>query len=267
MDKQAHAAAIDKILRGKKYRGLDIPRGTIRDLLDQELAKKQKENQAVKAVKAKLHNIIAPYLDTLDYPAFLEKINKADAETTRDLCRQILSAHDSTRERLAYYPEFFDYLFSGLKANGTVLDLACGLNPAYLPLVDLPKGLTYRAYDIHGPRIALLNALFTKTGINAHSIKQDILVAIPLEEVSSAFLFKEAHRIEKREKGGSRRLIAGLRATEIFISLPTHSLNGRFDLRERMGRLVDSAIAGIADLLETQEFPSEMVYRIRKHDG
>jgi 16S rRNA (guanine(1405)-N(7))-methyltransferase len=271
MDGKKSQSVIEKILHGKKYRELEIPQATVADLLEQELSKGQKKSETVKAVKAKLHNIIAPYLDTLDYAETgkaIDRINPQDGDAElNDVCREILSAHDSTRERLSYHLEFFSYLFSGIGPDCKILDLACGLNPVFLPLIQLPKGVEFIAYDIHGPRVALLNQIFQKANLNAQAVNQDILVEPPRDAACAAFLFKEAHRVEKRESGGSRRLIQLLQAQTIFISLPTHNLNGRFDLRERMERLVDTAIDGIADLIETKEFASEMVFMVRKRDG
>ena len=271
MDEKKRQFIIEKILRGRKYRALNIPQETVDDLLTQELQRNQKQDEVVKAVKAKLHNIIAPYLDTLDYEETSDKIdqiNLQDEETgLANLCREILSAHDSTRERLGYHLEFFAYLFSQLDPNCTILDLACGLNPVFLALVDIPKGMAYKAFDIHGPRVKLLNQIFRKANMNAQAVNQDILVEAPNEKACAAFLFKEAHRIEKRESGSTRRLVQALQVKTIFISLPTHNLNGRFDLRGRMERLIKTTIDGIAELVEEREFPSEMVYVIRKHDG
>jgi 16S rRNA (guanine(1405)-N(7))-methyltransferase len=271
MDEKKRQAMIEKILCGKKYRELDIPHATVADLFEQELKKGLKKNKTVKAVKAKLHNIIAPYLDTLDYAETgmtIDRINPQDDATELvDLCRDILSAHDSTRERLSYHQDFFAYLFSCIGPHCKILDLACGLNPVFLPLVPLPEEMEYIAYDIHGPRINLLNHIFQKASLNARAVNQDILIKAPSEKACAAFLFKEAHRIEKRESGGSRRLIQSVQAHTIFISLPTHNLHGRFNLQERMERLVDTTIHGIADLIETKEFASEMVYMVRKRDG
>jgi len=262
---------IKAILSNKKYRALDIPEETIYDLLEREMGKGQKRDLAIKQVKMKLHNIIAPYLDRLDYADASSKLEKMRSKNNtaaiHALCKEILRAHDSTGERMSYFEPFYEYLFSKLKPNSMILDLACGLNPFFFPIIPTPKEMNYFAFDIHGPRIDLLNQLFHITNLPAKAIKQDILVASPEQKADAAFLFKEAHRIEKRESGGTRRLIKNLHAAYIFISLPTHSLNGRFDLRERMQRLVEKTIEQTATLEETREFESEMIYVIRKNNG
>lgn len=269
MEEDTIHAAIKQILNSKKYRDLDIPEETVADLLNKEFEKGHKTSLAIKQVKKKMHNIIAPYLDTLDYAVAGKKIaeKRGEKATILSLCEEILRAHDSTRERLAYFPEFFTYIFSKAGENCTILDLACGLNPFFLPFVHLPANMEYVAYDIHGPRIDLLNQLFQQTGMRAKAIRQDIVVDPPREKACCVFLFKEAHRIEKRVSGGTRHLINALNAKHIFISLPTHSLNGKYDMRERMRRLVEEIITGIGFLEEVKVFASEMTFLIRKNDG
>ena len=61
-----------EIQTSHKYRGLDLPLETLRDLLDQELIKGRRGGDAVQAVREKLHNIIAPYLGDPDYAAARE---------------------------------------------------------------------------------------------------------------------------------------------------------------------------------------------------
>ncbi len=271
MDKDTKQAAIERILGSRKYTEMDISRDTVTDLINREEVKGIKSRQIIKNVKTKLHNIVAPYLEKLDYSqamvAAMDCIQSNEKSCIPSLCLQFLNMHVSTRERIEYHQDFFQYIFSKIEPHPRIYDLACGLNPLFLPLVPTPEKLEYIANDIHGPRIELLNLMLgsTRKGFRAH--KQDILVNPPKEKASAIFLFKEAHRIEKRESGGSRRLLAELNTNLIFVSLPTHSLRGNFDLSERMSRLIYSIIEGIAELEETVTFASERIYTIRKNDG
>ena len=271
MDAQKINAAIDAILNGRKYRDLDIPWETAQDLLEKESMQGTRLPEAIKGVKAKLHNIIAPYLDTLDYDAAGERMRRCfesgGKEEIHTLCMDILRAHDSTRERLETYQAFFAYLFSHCGRECTILDLACGLNPFFLPLIPFPVQMRYQAYDIHSPRITLLNELFDAAKLPAKAIREDILIHPPQDAADAVFLFKEAHRIEKRENGATRRLIQSLNTHTIFLSLPTRSLNGRYPIQERMQHLVEGILPKEAWIEETVAFGAETVYRIRKNDG
>jgi len=135
-------------------------------------------------------------------------------------------------------------------------------------MIELPKALTYTAYDIHAPRIGLIEQFFTgDIGVSGKAETRDILVRPPQEEVDAVFLFKEAHRMEKRRSGATRDLISTINATHIFISLPNHSLNGRFDLSKRMNRLIETSIQGLEFNLTIQDFDSETLYHLKRTHG
>ena len=263
---------IQKISSSKKYRAMNIPHETINDLFEQELSRHDKEADVIQSVKSKLHNIMAPYLGDLDYTAAAGALDEALASGVSgkiaNICTQFLKAHHSTAERLAYVKDFYAYIFKQLGETCSILDLACGLNPFMLPLVRLPASLTYTGYDIHTPRVELIRRLFSgDIGLQGKAETRDILVRPPQQKASAAFLFKEAHRMEKRRSGATRDVIMSLNAAHIFISLPNHSLNGRFDLHARMSRLVETSIQGLGLKLDIQEFASETLFHLEKKHG
>jgi len=271
MDTQDMQPIIEQVLSSRKYRSMRIPPETVADLLEKELPRHKKQKDAIRAVKAKLHNIAAPYLDSLDYESALASLDDVfDRQPTRtieDICLEFLSAHQSTRERIPYLSDFYTAIFDQIGSPCSVLDLACGMNPFTLPLVDLPDEMTYHAYDIHAPRVHLIQKMLSGAGIVGSAEIRDILVHHPSQQATAAFLFKEAHRMEKRRSGATRDLIRSLNVDHLFISLPTHSLNGKFDLRERMSRLVDEATQGLGRIVNTIEFPSEMITQIAMTNG
>jgi 16S rRNA (guanine(1405)-N(7))-methyltransferase len=257
---------VHRIANSKKYRTMKIPRETILDLLQIELAKHPKKEEAIKIVKAKLHNITAPYLDELDYTEAAQELEQVfsnrDGESIEDICIQFLQAHHSTDERIPYMKEFYAYISNKIGASCTILDLACGLNPFVIPLVEFPSSISYFAYDIHTPRIELINRFFSGLGIHGIAETRDILVQPPLQKATAAFLFKEAHRMEKRRKGAIRDLLKSLNVDHLFISLPNRSMNGKYDLRDRMRRLTKNSIQGLGSILEIEDFPSETLFYI-----
>ena len=267
MDKEEILFTAESILSSKKYRAMQIPQETVVNLLENALERYAKEGEAIRSVKKKLHNIAAPYLDRLEYEGAFEQLKEAagnhDLATLRQLSRKFLSAHHSTRERLAYMEAFFEHIFTSVGENAKILDLACGLNPFALPLVHVPKGITYYAYDLHQPRVKLIEKMFDMLKIEGKAIWQDILIEPPEIEAEITFLFKEAHRMEKRKKGATRELLSKLRTLTVFLSLPTHSMNGRHNLRARMRTLAEKVCAGIGSIRSEKEFPTETVFEIR----
>ena len=84
----------------------------------------------------------------------------------QNCCREIMASHASTRERLQLLGDFYPRLFDESDKPGTLLDLACGLNPLSWRWMGLPAGTCYRVYDIHAPRVAFLNEYFRLEGID-----------------------------------------------------------------------------------------------------
>ncbi len=261
---------IEKIQTSRKYQHLGLPEEILRDLLEGEMARYGKPAQALKSARAKLHNIMAPYLGDLDYDKAEKDLRTAfdsgSSQMVKETCASFLRQHDSTRERLDYLQEFYEGIFSVCGQPESLLDLACGLNPFALPWMNLPKTSRFYTYDIHPARIKLINEFFELSGREALGEVRDVLVRPPEIKADAIFLFKEAHRMEKRRKGCSRTLWAALKFKYLFVSLPNRSLDGRRDLRERMRALITAGMDGKNWEQGELEFPGETVYWMRK-DG
>jgi 16S rRNA (guanine(1405)-N(7))-methyltransferase len=259
---------VEKIAESRKYRHTGIPKQTIEDILRQELARFPKESDALRSTRAILHNVMAPYLGDPDYEAEeykLEEVSSSkDKADLTGFCRDILARHDSTRERLPYLVDFYKIIFEVAPKPKVVLDLACGLNPFAISFMGLPNTIQYHAYDIHQPRIDLINHYFINQGLVPLAEMRDVLIDPPKITADAAFLFKEAHRMEKRLKGCSRDLIKDLNAKVIFISLPNRSLGGQRDLHQRMAMLFEQISAGLDGETGNHEFPGETLFWIKK---
>ncbi len=257
-----------EILRSRKYRQINLPEETIIDLLKNEMQLGKDERSAIKSARRKLHNIIAPYLGDLDYDQAIIDLESAfqnrQSDKIKQFCRSILAQHSSTRERLEILDIFYPRLFALGGKPKIILDLACGLNPFSLPWMNLDENIQYHAYDIHQPRIRLINRFFELYGVKPLAEVCDVLIKPPVFHVNVAFLFKEAHRMEQRRKGANRELLKTLDADSIFVSLPTLSLHGGRDLRARMRSLIDDTLKGLAWDVKEIEFTNELVFCINK---
>ncbi len=261
---------IDEILSSRKYRGLGIPPATVRDMLARELALGRSRKEALKAVRQKLHNVVAPYLGDPDFAAAAAELDAAFAEggaaALRPVCARILTQHASTRERLPDLETFYERIFAVTGKPAEVLDLACGLNPFSFPWMGLPESTRYHAYDINAPRVALIEHYFRLQGLEPLAEVRDILVSPPEIEAPVAFFFKEAHRFEQRQKGSTREFIRSLRVRWLVVTLPASSLTGRHDLSEGHRRLVYSAIAGQPWPVTEMQVGEEMIFVIRMNE-
>ena len=263
-------ALVEKIASSRKYRSTGIPRATIADILLQELKRFPKAADALESARAILHNVLAPYLGDPDYEAGqmkLARINTGrDKEALSAFCLEILAMHDSTRERLSYMNDFYTSIREIAPQARVILDLACGLNPFALPMMGLPQNVNYHAYDIHQPRVDLINHFLESQTLKPLAEVRDVLLDPPQIKADAAFLFKEAHRMEKRRKGCSGELVKAINAKVIFISLPNRSLDGQRDLHQRMDALFQQIRAGLSGEIGSREFPGETLYWIKKTD-
>lgn len=258
---------VDELLNSRKYRALNLPAETVRDLLEQELPRHRSGKDALKAVRHKLHTIVAPYLGDPDYgqvAADLHAASTAAPQALRAACAEILATHASTRERLAVLEDFYPRLFAVTGQPDSILDLACGLNPFAWPWMGLPASTHYHAYDIHAPRVAAINAFFETQGLAPLAEVRDVLVRPPEIKADVAFLLKEAHRMEERQRGCSRSFWRALKVRWLLVSLPAESLSGKFQLADRQRALVQQAIGGAGWPVTELVFGSEIVFCIEK---
>lgn len=259
---------VEEILASRKYRNLSIPAETLTDLISQEWPRHARRSDALQAIRRKLHNIIAPYLGDPDYPAAQAALSAAFASGQPDkvqgVCRQLLSAHASTRERLPLLETFYPHLWQVTGIPRTILDLACALHPFGLPWMGLPADVRYHAYDLHQPRLDCINHFFTLQNLPPLAEKRDILVSPPDVETDVAFFFKEAHRFEQRQKGCNRAFWLALKARWLLVSLPSENLTGRRDMTGQMRNLVYTALEGFCWPVIEVSFPGEIIFCIQK---
>jgi 16S rRNA (guanine(1405)-N(7))-methyltransferase len=265
------SAFIAEVRKSRKYRGLDLPEDTLRDLIEQESGRHKSDRLALQAARQLLHNLVAPYLGDPDYPASTARLDEAfasgEAEAIKNVCTDLLKTHASTRERLAYQEEFYAAIFAVTGIPITLLDLACGLNPLAFPWMGLPLTTQYHAYDLHQPRVELINHYFKLQGIAELAEHGDILISPPKIKADVAFFFKEAHRFEQRRRGCNREFWLALNVNWLVVTLPASSLTGRHDLATGHRKLVSETLAGLDWPMQEQLVGNEMIFCIHKGAG
>ena len=264
---ELHSLALE-ILNSRKYQNLGLPEETVADLLRNELAHNKDKKNAIKNTRRKLHNIIAPYLGDLNYDQAQSQLEIAfqsvQSDKIKEFCQFILAQHISSRERLEILENFYQKLFAPISKPRIILDMACALNPFSLPWMNLPYDIQYHAFDIHQPRVQLINRFFKLYGAQPFAEVRDVLLDPPTFHADAAFLFKEAHRMEQRRNGASRDLLQALDVDSLFVSLPTCSLHGKRDLISRMRLLMDIILKGLPWDVQEIAFTNELVFLIQK---
>jgi 16S rRNA (guanine(1405)-N(7))-methyltransferase len=256
-----------KLLTTRKYRSLNLPSATLRDLIMQAREVTSDPKAIEQVVREKLHNLVAVYLGDPDYAACEIKLAEAFAigdTAVKNVCLEILRCHASTRERLPLLDEFYQRIFAFTGMTESIMDLACGLNPFAIPWMGLKPGTRYHAYDLHQPRVDLINTFLTLNKMEPLAVHQDILVEPPEIECDVAFFFKEAHRFEQRRRGCNRAFFQALKCKTLLVSLPTASLTGKHPKLDQHRRLIMETVSGLPWKVSEIEFSNEIVFCIEK---
>jgi 16S rRNA (guanine(1405)-N(7))-methyltransferase len=261
-------ALVTQVLNSRKYRSSGLNRATVGDLIHHEAPKHSSQKTLLKAVKRKLHNIVAPYLGELDYSALQQQLTEiaatnADDDEIKVFCRQALAQHASTAERIPFMAEFYQQLFQATGNPDVLLDLACGLHPLAFPWMNLPTTTQFHSYDILQPRIDLINQFFQKLGLATLAKNRDILVAPPLIHADLGIFFKEAHRFDKRQPGCNRAFWAQLQVDILAVSLPVQNLSGTHSLLDQHRHMILENLPGHKRVFELI-IENEIIFLIEK---
>nr|AIA10753.1 ribosomal RNA methyltransferase (FmrO) [uncultured bacterium] len=267
-DPHALDLLVSDVQGSAKYRDMSLD--LIRTIAAQELTKRRTHKEAVKATKNKLHQVSAAYLDPREnYTAWLQELREAQqtgtAEANKQTCKQIMSHHASTRERLPLLEQFYSTLLAELPAPHSVLDLACGLNALTLPWFPHMEAITYYACDIYRPMIDFLNATMEIMHIRGCAEVRDILQSCPTQEADLALVLKTIPCLEQIDKQAGTRLLRAINARYMIVSFPAQSLGGRnkgmvTNYEARFYQLVE----GENWEIQKYEFATELVFVIKK---
>ncbi|MBK8987208.1 MAG: hypothetical protein IPM39_14195 [Chloroflexi bacterium] len=266
VDETAIETVVTAVKQSKKY--ADTSEATIRELAIDALHRYKKPKQAIKAVRAQLHSIMAPYLGDPDYAAAQEQLTAvfatADPAQIKAACADIMHAHLSTRERLPLLDSFYHQIFAVTGRPSSLLDIACGLNPLAYPWMDLPAGAQFYAYDIHEPRIDFLNHYFRLQGLPPLARVQDVAHTFPQETADVALFLKEMPRFARNYGDLGRPLLEALNVRWLVVSFPAVSTHGGRNLTNRYREFMAQLIANHSWPATELLFEGELVFCIDK---
>lgn len=242
-----------EIQASKKYR--HIAEETIRRLGKAELAKRRGFKASVKATKRKLHQIYGAFDEQPPYDRLYAVLESAyesgDQVAIEAACRDALTWHASTRERIPILDRFYRDIFAVTGQPMTLVDLACGLNPLSLPWMHLPSGAVYHAFDIDRIQTEFINAYFTLTGLAQLAETCDLIVRVPTVPADVALLLKTAPTLEQQQAGSVLQVIDAIESPYVVVSYPVRSLGRR---EKGMIRTYDQQIK---DILAQRGWTSE----------
>ncbi len=245
----------------------------IRHVGADELPKRRNLKAAIKATKNKLHQVGGAYLDSsMPYEAWLDSLKCAahapEPGAFREACRAVMTHHASTGERLPILSEFYNTVLADLAPVGSVLDIACGLNPLAIPWMPLAPGAVYAAYDMYEDMIDFINASMQLAGVEGQAQARDVSRFIPPERADVALILKTIPCLEQIDKAAGQRLLDGIQADYVVVSFPVRSLGG-YDkgMVETYSAHLDALLAGRRWPVERFEFETELAFLVDKRQG
>jgi 16S rRNA (guanine(1405)-N(7))-methyltransferase len=269
------------VRQGKKYRA--VCEETVRRVATEQWARRGGSGQsgklaikaAIKATRARLHQVYAAYESPVDYERAVRDLEAAYAgspayaggerESIRRACRRLLALHASTRERLSILDRLYGELWAHTGVPRVVLDLACGLNPLSVPWMGLQAAAVYHGYDIDAERVAFLQRVLPLAGLEAHIYLQDVLCEPPAEAGDVALLMKSSACLERQRAGATLALLDALRVRHVMVTFPVQSLGQREKgMPVHYERFFRTQVADRPWPVTRLEFESELVFIVDK---
>jgi len=259
---------VGAVLQSRKYK--NVSRDVVASIGSRELPKRQNLREAIKATKSKLHQIGGAYVTRgLRYAEWLDELRAASApgddDRFRQVCIEIMEHHSSTRERLGILDQFYTQTLAELAPIGSVLDLACGLNPLAIAWMPLADDARYYAYDIYTDMVDFINEFMTIAHVAGEARARDITQALPAHKADLALILKSLPCIEQLDPSASLRLLDSIDADHLLVSFPVRSLGGR---DKQMGRSYEARFRALVHdkpwEVQRFEFATELAFLVRK---
>jgi len=227
-DRPVAEAVAERILAAPKYRFVHAD--TVTDIVRREAAFASDAADLEQRARRKLHKVTADYLLTVRPARALRGLPEAAAagpDALRAWCRELLSRHFSTAERLPFLDELYPAIFELTGPAASIADLACALNPFTLPWLRDVSQAAYTGHDLNLAYVDLGTQFFELCGLEGTVEHRDVLVAPEQTGADVALLLKIYHCIEDRRPGAALRLVEDVPATRVVVSFPLVTMTGR----------------------------------------
>ena len=147
----------------------------------------------------------------------------------------------------------------------SITDLACGLQPLSLPLVDLPRDVLYRAFDVHLGILATAEAFLQRWGQTHEVGSWDLLAGPPPGGHDLVLLLKTLPCLEQGRRGAGRALLAALEAQTVIVTYPLRSLGGRqVGMADHYRQQLAASVDGMPWRVEPLDLRGELGFRLRR---
>jgi 16S rRNA (guanine(1405)-N(7))-methyltransferase len=268
VDEDLVRRVVEAVMAGSGYSS--ISRDLVIHIATREIAKGRAFKDSVKATRTVLHQIGGAYLPVNPpYELWVKELAGLSRyptdPTLRTFCIQKMQMHASTRERLPFLEDFINLIRENVGEIGSLLDLACGLNPLTLPWLPMKPNARVYLCDIYTDMVAFMDSFRQHLGYAGSSQVCDLTSEVPDRPIQVAFLLKIIPCLEQIQKTIGSRLLEGIQAETLVVTFPAYSLGGRSKgMRQTYAVHFNELVAGKPWEIEKFEIGNELVYIIQK---
>lgn len=256
-------SVFNEVRKSKRY--VSLSDETILRICNEEIHKYKKLKQAVKAVKKRLHAMYGAYFTNKCYKKVRAFLNDYLVGTPdeKELSKNILALHASSKERLDTVEEFYGYIFDKVKGINSLVDIGCGFNPFFLPWIEVGEEIRYYATDISSDFVELINIFFEKRGMHPDAYQLDIICSVPQQEADVAFMFKIIPILEQQKPGLTLEVFNQLNVGKIIATFPLKSLSGKNKgMEHNYSNWVEKNIENSFSVIDRNIIGNELIYVI-----
>jgi hypothetical protein len=247
---------------------------------DEKIVKSKLFKLVLKEIRSQLGQIYGQFL-TSNYSNKFEKLlNNFNSLNNKNIY-EFLKLHKSSRERLNYYDEIYNFIFNDYFGNFQnkigILDIASGFNPISVYFLIKNKKLNiikYISIDLNKKDSVLLNNFFKKYGFfNYKAFSYNVLDLIWLKElnfkdITHVFLFKALDSFEELQRNFSKKLILQLinnllDLKYIVVSFPTKSIKSKIEFNRNKRNWFFKFLEKIDKEYDIFEVENEMFIKIK----
>jgi 16S rRNA (guanine(1405)-N(7))-methyltransferase len=251
-----------RILSSAKYRSLD--QALVHRVATEAAQRCRDRAQAVKYAKRKLHQAFGAFLNGSPAPAVNAMVEAVRAGADpRVAALAAMRTHASAAERVDWLEPFYLQVAEWCGTPGSVVDLACGLNPLAIPWMLLAPDTSYRAYEIDRDVVAALAGLDDVLPVTVAASTCDLVAAAPPVSAELTLLLKTVTTLEQQDAGAAARVLSEVDSAHVVVSLPRRSLSGRREYADDADAIVGQVLAGGRYRLADQAaFGTESLYHL-----
>lgn len=252
-----------EVFKSKKYSLLDD--AIVRRVCEEAVIKYSKRKDAIKATKNQLYCIHEAFLQDDCYKKAREILKETDC-LDKDTVLRILSLHSSTKERLGFISDVYNFLDQYINDTSEIVDVGCGFNPfAVVFYHRVPK--SYKAYDISIESVTLLNEFLHTFNppYNYHAEILDAVIDVPPQKADVMLLFKLLPLLQKQKKGRAFEFLKKAKFRIAIVSFPLKSISGKEKgMLEFYSNFFEEGMISNCQIIDKKNFENELFYVIKK---